>query len=103
MRMKVNSLALFSGLILSMPLSAQYASDIFRYSEITQTGSARFQSLGGSHAALGADPSTISGNPAGLGFYSRSEVTISPSFLNVNTQTSYIGQSSSLSTGNAGI
>jgi hypothetical protein len=92
-----------SGLTLSIPSFAQYASDIFRYSEINQTGSARFQALGGTHASLGADPSSIAGNPAGLGFYNRSEFTLSPNFGNVSTDTKYLNQLSSVSTGNGGV
>ena len=92
-----------SSLALSVPASAQYASDIFRYSEINQTGSARFQAIGGNHAALGADPSVISGNPAGLGFYNRSEFTISPAVTNVSTNTSYLGQGSSASKSNGNV
>ncbi len=90
-------------LVFSIPAFAQYGSDIFRYSEINQTGSARFQAIGGNHAALGADPSNISGNPAGLGFYNRSEFSISPTYTNINTQTSYLGQTSTVTSGNAGI
>ncbi len=69
---------------------AQYASDAFRYSEINQTGTARFQGVGGNHAALGGDASNISGNPAGLGFYNRSEFSLSPAVSSVNTESSYI-------------
>jgi len=68
-----------------------YAGDAFRYSEITQTGTARFQGLGGNHAALGGDASSTFGNPAGLGFYNRSEFSISPALNLINTQSSYIG------------
>jgi hypothetical protein len=71
----------------------QYAGDAFRYSEINQSGTARFQSLGGNHAALGGDASTIFGNPAGLGFYSRSEVSISPGLNNISNKASYIDNS----------
>jgi len=79
---------------------AQYAGDAFRYSEINQTGTARFQGLGGNHAALGGDASTISGNPAGLGFYNRSEFSISPAVTSVNTDSKYIGQSTAANTSN---
>ena len=76
--------------VITLPLKAQYAADIFRYSESNQTGTARFQGLGGNHAALGGDASTIFGNPAGLGFYNRSEISISPAVSNFNTSSSYI-------------
>ncbi|WP_225865892.1 OmpP1/FadL family transporter [Dyadobacter aurulentus] len=77
-------------LISSSTTFAQYASDAFRYSEVNQTGTARFQAVGGNHAALGGDASAISGNPAGLGFFTRSELSISPGFSNNSTDTKYI-------------
>ncbi|GGB86761.1 hemin receptor [Dyadobacter sediminis] len=66
-----------------------------RYSESNLTGSARFQALGGNHAALGGDPSVIHGNPAGLGFYNRSELTVSPAVTSINNNTRYIDDSRS--------
>ena len=56
-------------------------------------GTARMQALGGSHSAIGADLSSISGNPAGLGFYTRSEVNISFASTNVQTKSSYLSTS----------
>jgi hypothetical protein len=70
----------------------QYVGDAFRFSEITQTGTARFQGVGGNHAGLGGDASAVSGNPAGLGFYNRSELSISPSFNSINTSSTYINR-----------
>ncbi|WP_215232823.1 OmpP1/FadL family transporter [Dyadobacter linearis] len=89
-RSQAKAILFFSFLIPSSTSFAQYASDAFRYSEINQTGTARFQAVGGNHAALGGDASTISGNPAGLGFFTRSEVSISPGLSNFNTDTKYI-------------
>lgn len=80
-------------ILFSVPAFSQYAGDAFRYSEINQTGTARFQGLGGNHAALGGDASSISGNPAGLGFYNRSEFSISPAVTGINTDSKYIDQS----------
>ncbi|RAJ92629.1 hypothetical protein LX87_04959 [Larkinella arboricola] len=68
-----------------------YAGDAFRYSELTQTGTARMRALGGNHASLGGDASSTFGNPAGLGFYNRSEISLSPSFNIINAQATYIG------------
>jgi hypothetical protein len=96
-------IGLFCSLTLSIPTLAQYASDAFRFSEINQTGSARFQALGGNHTALGGDASSISGNPAGLGFYTRSELSLSPSVTNFSTKTNYIGQNTSDSKANFNI
>jgi hypothetical protein len=87
------------GLISGYNAFSQYAGDAFRYSEINQTGTARFQGLGGNHAAIGGDASSISGNPAGLGFYNRSEISISPAFTSVNNKTDYIGDVNSTSKG----
>ncbi len=73
---------------------AQYTYDAFRFSETGQTGTARFQAMGGNHTALGGDASTIGGNPAGLAFYNRSELSISPGFSNFRTETSYLNGNS---------
>lgn len=95
--------AVLCALLTSSTSYAQYATDALRYSESDQTGSARFQALGGNHASLGGDPSSIHGNPAGLGFYNRSEFTFSPGVTPSNTKTSYFGDNNSASKGNLNI
>ncbi len=84
------NVAFFTLLLTSGVTHAQYTFDAFRFSEVNQTGTARFQGLGGNHTALGGDGSAIGGNPAGLAFYNRSEFSISPGFSNINTSTAYI-------------
>lgn len=59
------------------------------FSTIAPTGTARFQAIGGNHSALGADVSSASGNPAGLGFYTRSEFSITPTFQNLSNSSLY--------------
>jgi len=86
-----SGIALLFSLLTSSAAFAQYATDALRYSEINQTGSARFQALGGNHAAIGGDASSIYGNPAGLGFYSRSEFTFSPAVTIAGTKANYLG------------
>lgn len=90
--MKIMKISLLVGgvFLLAFPSRGQYAADAFRFSEINQTGTARFQGVGGNHAALGGDASTISGNPAGLGFYNRSELSLSPSFSTLSTESTYL-------------
>ncbi|WP_299818758.1 hypothetical protein [uncultured Pontibacter sp.] len=66
---------------------AQNEVDALRYTRLGITGSARIQSIGGAQSALGADISTISSNPAGLGMFRRSEFSISPGLQFSNTQT----------------
>jgi len=55
-----------------------YTSDVVRFSQTDGGGSARFVGLGGANVSLGGDISSISGNPAGLGFYNRSAWAFSP-------------------------
>ncbi|MCX6194911.1 MAG: hypothetical protein NTX34_10600 [Cytophagales bacterium] len=64
-----------------------------QFSTSYSVGTARMQALGGANSALGADLSSISGNPAGLGFYTRSEVNISFASTNVQTKSSYLSTS----------
>jgi hypothetical protein len=66
---------------------AQNEIDALRYSQIYYGGTARSTAMGGAFGALGADFSTLSQNPAGIGLYKISEFTFSPSF--------YIGKTSS--------
>lgn len=74
-----------------------YVNTAFNLSDIRQNGTARFQGVGGNHAALGGDASTTFGNPAGLAFFNRSELSFSPSLFNSNTSTTYIGNTSTQS------
>jgi len=55
-----------------------YTADAVRFSQTNGGGSARFVGLGGANVSLGGDISSISGNPAGLGFYNRSVWAFSP-------------------------
>ena len=81
--------------ILSPVLAAygQYAEDALRYSQSSVFGSARFQAMGGVNTALGADVSSVAGNPAGLGFFRKSEWSISPALGFANTKADYLGNS----------
>jgi hypothetical protein len=60
-----------------------------QFSSSYATGSARMQGLGGSFGVLGADLSSIAGNPAGLGFYTRSEVGMNFGILDAQTTSNY--------------
>ncbi len=78
-------------------LNAQVApSDLaLKFSQTTTGGSARIRGLGGVNTSLGGDITSISTNPAGLGFYNRSEVSLTP-VISVNTNnTTYLGSSHS--------
>ena len=54
-----------SALVLN--LNAQNEVDALRYSRLSVVGTARYSGLGGAFGALGADFSTLSVNPAGIG------------------------------------
>ncbi|RYF51274.1 MAG: hypothetical protein EOO39_43380, partial [Cytophagaceae bacterium] len=86
------ALVLLSPLAFGQGAAFDYADDAFRFSDFTQSGTARFRALGGNHAALGGDASNLFGNAAGLAFYNRSELSISPTYTSVNNQNSFLGQ-----------
>lgn len=58
---------------------AQNASDALRYSKLFMGGTARYMGMGGAFGALGADFTTLSTNPAGIGVYKSSEFSFTPS------------------------
>ena len=65
---------------------AQNETDIVRYSIPTTAGSARVSAMGGAFGALGGDLTAVTTNPAGIGVFRKSEISITP-WLNVaNTQ-----------------
>ncbi len=63
--------------------------DAERWSASMPMGSARAMGMGGSFAALGADPANLIQNPAGLGLFMRSGLWLSPTMGLPNTQTTY--------------
>jgi hypothetical protein len=69
---------------------AQTDVDALRYSFIQPISSARSAAMGGSFSALGADISCLSTNPAGMGLYRSSELTISP-MLNTSSYKTTFG------------
>lgn len=72
------------------PDAIGYYTDALRFSQTTSGGTARFMGMGGVNNALGADLSSLAGNPAGLGFYQKSEIGISPAFGFGNTSSQFI-------------
>ncbi len=74
---------------------AQNETDALRYSRLGVSGSARIQGIGGAQTALGADISTMISNPAGLGLFRRSEVSLSPGLQLRSTDANTNGFSSS--------
>lgn len=64
-------------LCLSTGTQAQNEVDALRYSRLNVLGSARYFGAGGAFGSLGADLTTLSVNPAGLGLYRRSDTGLS--------------------------
>ena len=60
-------------------ITAQNETDALRYSQVYYSGTARATAMGGSFGALGSDFSSLSINPAGIGIYQKSEISITPS------------------------
>lgn len=81
--------------ILAVALFAQNENDALRYSLINYGGTARFSGLSGAYGAVGADFSSLSQNPAGIGLYRKSEFTITPLLDNNTTQSFYLNTSNS--------
>lgn len=81
-----NFLALVALLCTSNFIIAQNATDALRYSQFDYGSTARSVGSGGALGALGADFSVLSTNPAGLGWYRRSEFIFTPGIVASNAQ-----------------
>ena len=87
---------------------AQNEEDALRYSNISIMGTARYAGLSGAYGAVGADFTSLSGNPAGIGLYKKSDFSITPSIYFGNSNSSYNGIGmddgrNNFALGNAGI
>ena len=88
--MKRTALALgFS--ILALAALAQNEMDALRYSMTDFGGTARFSGMAGAFGALGGDFSSLSVNPAGLGIFRSSEVTVTPSLQFQTVESQFFG------------
>ena len=86
---------IIAGILLSAAttLHAQYVEDGMRFSMQDIGSTARFKGLGNAQTALGGDLSSISGNPAGLGFFNSSDAAISFGYLGNMNEANYYGNS----------
>lgn len=91
--MKRISLLIFAVLSVFAGVNAQNVDDALRYSQVFYGGTARFMSMGGAFTALGGDISSLSQNPAGLGVFRSSELTITPQLFSVKTAAGFNGVS----------
>ena len=89
----------FLGCVLALPMAAQETYQNTRLLGNDLNGTARYVGMGGAMEALGADISTISTNPAGLGLFRKGQVTLSGGFLSqpdATTHTSFEGIQASI-------
>jgi long-subunit fatty acid transport protein len=89
--MKKTGLVIITVLLISFSSFAQNTNDALRYSQIFYGGTARFMSMGGAFTALGGDISSLSQNPAGLGVFRSSEITVTPQLFYNKTSAGYKG------------
>jgi len=74
---------------------SQNVDDALRYSQIFYGGTARFMSMGGAFTAIGGDISSLSQNPAGIGVFRASEITITPQLFHINSKAGFNGTTTS--------
>lgn len=72
----------------------QSIDEAFRYSQVFYGGTARFQAMGGAFTSLGGDISVLGLNPAGLGMFRSTDISITPQMYFNNSFTEFGGQTS---------
>jgi hypothetical protein len=82
---------------------AQYSQDALRFSTGEPGTTSRIKAIGGAGTAIGGDLSSISGNPAGLGFFTRSEFSFTPEFDGSSVKSTYLGQGNNASKNNVNL
>ncbi len=103
----INSLLLSAGCVLAsnflyaqaIPGAVGYSDQSLMISNYNYTGSARIKGIGNAQISLGGDISSALSNPAGLGFYNRSELSITPSFNSNSTKGTYLSNETNSSFG----
>src|SRR5690349_11710656 len=81
-----------AGLAVGGTSFAQYTNDALRFSQTQPGSTSRFKAVGNAGTAVGGDLSSLSGNPAGLGLFTKSELSLSPGFVNYGTQSLFLNQ-----------
>ncbi|WP_026965979.1 OmpP1/FadL family transporter [Algoriphagus terrigena] len=100
MRFLTVFLTLSSFTILGAFAQSGYYEDAYRFSRTNPSGSARIIGIGGTQYSLGGDVSNIAGNPAGLGFFRKSEISLSLGYSDWKVDTKYLDQSRTYNTTN---
>src|ERR1700753_329452 len=82
---------------------AQYSQDAIRYSTFQPGSTSRIKAIGNAGTAVGGDLSSIGGNPAGFGFFTMSELSITPGFEGAKTNANYLNQNTGATKSNANL
>lgn len=88
MKTRIGIVALMA--VISSAAVAQSQYDVIRFMDNELNGTARFAGMGGAMGALGADLSTMSTNPAGIGMYRSNDVALTFGF-NANHSNADLG------------
>lgn len=72
---------LLAATLFSLPVAAQETYENANLTSTDLNGTARYVGMGGAMEALGADVSTIGSNPAGIGLFRRSQLSVSGGLL----------------------
>lgn len=92
---KYLNLIMTAGVLFPAIASAQNELDALRYGQVNGAATARSLSLGGAGGSYGADFSSMSINPAGIGVYRNSEIMVTPVLRINNIKGTYLGSTAS--------
>jgi hypothetical protein len=88
---KYLNILLAAGSLLPATALAQNEIDALRFSQVSSAATARSLSLGGAGGSYGADFSSLSINPAGIGVYRNSEIMFTPALRINSMKGAYLG------------
>jgi len=78
-------------ILTAFSVQSQFAEDALRMSQIYYQGTARSMAIGGAIGSIGADFSSASINPAGMGLYRRGAFSITPEVASMSVSSLYNG------------
>ena len=87
------NILLAAGILLPAMAQAQNEIDALKFGQVSGAATARSLSLGGAGGSYGADFSSLSINPAGIGVYRSSEIMITPILRLNNVKGTYLNTS----------
>jgi len=103
MNLKYIVLSAFISSVFWGKAQAQSIDDAVTFSKDENPGTARTKGMGNVQTSIGGDISSINGNPAGLGFYTRSDVSGTFNLLGNKNKTDYFGTNTNSSKTNFGL